>query len=831
VANLSLSSTDKDVAYEFGEFRFEPENARLLRGGALLHAEPKALQVLAVLIAAAGNLVERDALLDAVWGRVVVTPGTLTRLIAELRRLLEDEPAEPRFIATVHTRGYRWVAQVSAVGGNDQRRRLPERSVTLIGRESDLAALTTRLAAHRLVTLLGPGGTGKTQLALELGRRREGTTPQSAVWADLSTAVDALGCGQIVAANIEASEREDLAVEAMIARVIADRELLLVLDNCERVTRVVGALVRTLLARCGRLRILVTSQFALDLPEETLFHLAPLALPPPGWELERAPLDVLRQAASVRLLIERAQAVLPTFVIDGANARSLAEICRQLDGLPLALELAAARLATMSPQQLLAALDDRFALLARQVAAPDARHASLRGAIDWSYGLLEPGERELLDISGVFAGSFSADALVAVSGALQAGRFEVYNRVQSLVQKSLLTVERTPHEARYRLLDSVRAFARAQLAAGGGEAERLRRHAEFYARLALDADAELLGIDQLVWMDRLSTEWPNLKSAFEWARAPGGDPETAADLVTGLRWHFWIRGLYAEAGQWMRDISELAKGLSDIRLARLLNGTAIALWHQARVDEALTTAEQAAQLAERGAAFWEHGFALALTAWITGLSGDWGRTERATRMAQATRTGMRDFWLEGLAGMGSVFCATMCGEHAEALERIEEVSAQFERAEDRHMRMFVSAQRALQLFLLNRPFESGKALITLYGLASALENARGLTTVCEGTGYLASAAGDGAVATFLLGAAEGGRLRTGAPQFVHWQNAHATAKRQARNLLEGAAFESAWREGVRVGPRGATGTALEYLDQQRARGGLNKTGLTDPDRV
>ncbi|HXN45693.1 MAG TPA: winged helix-turn-helix domain-containing protein, partial [Bryobacteraceae bacterium] len=403
-----------DVAYEFGEFRFEPANARLLRSGTLLHAEPKALQVLALLIGAAGHLVERDALLDAVWGRVVVTPGTLTRLIAELRRLLEDQPAEPRFIATVHTRGYRWVAQLNVTGDHIDRRRLPERAVTLIGRDPDLAALGARLAAHRLVTLLGPGGTGKTQLALELGRRRETDMPQSVIWADLSTAVDALGCGQIVAASIEANEREDLAVEAMIARVIGDRELLLMLDNCERVTRVVGALVRTLMARCRRLHILVTSQFALDLPEETLYHLTPLALPPPGWELERAPLDALGQAASVRLLIERAQAVLPSFAIDATNAHSLADICRQLDGLPLALELAAARLATMSPQQLLAALDDRFALLARQVAAPIARHASLRGAIDWSYGLLEPGERELLNISGVFAGSFSADALVAV---------------------------------------------------------------------------------------------------------------------------------------------------------------------------------------------------------------------------------------------------------------------------------------------------------------------------------------------------------------------------------------------------------------------------------
>jgi len=829
---MSFPVAHNAVVYEFDEFRFEPANVRLLRSGTVLHAEPKALQVLALLIGAAGSLVERDTLLDAVWGRIIVTPGTLTRLIAGLRRLLDDDPGEPRYIATVHTRGYRWVAQVTAHGGGaTQRPRLPQRTVTLIGRDLDLSALHAHLARHRLVTVLGSGGAGKTQLVLECGRRRETEGLQAVVWADLSTAADGLSCNQIVASSIQANEREDLSLEATIARVIGDRELLLVLDNCERVTRVVGTLARTLLARCSRLQILVTSQFALDLPEEHLYHLAPLALPPPGWEQEPEPLEVLQRAASVRLLIERAQAVLSTFAVDAANARSLAEICRQLDGLPLALELAAARLSTMSPQQLLMALDDRFALLARQVAAPDARYASLRGAIDWSYGLLEPGERELLNVSGVFAGSFSADALVAVAGASPAGRFEIYNRVQSLVQKSLITVERTPHEVRYRLLDSVRAFARAQLAARGGETERLTRHAGFYARLALEADAELLGSDQLVWMDRLTTEWPNLKAAFEWARAPGGDPGAAADLVTGLRWHFWIRGLYAEAAQWMRDIAELAQGLSDTRQARLLNGTAIALWHQARVEEARTTAEQAAQLAEHGAAHWEHGFARAVGAWFAGLSGDRDRTERAARAAQAVLDGRRDYWLEGLAGMGGIFCATMCGQHAEALERAEVVSGLFARAEDRHMRMYVSAQRALQLYLLDRPLESGQALITLHELASALENVRGLTTVCEGTGYLAGAGGHGAIATFLLGAAEGGRLRTGAPQFAHWQSAHAAAKRQARALLDGAAFESAWQEGVRVGPRGATGAALEYLDRQRAAAGPSRTGLTDPDRV
>jgi non-specific serine/threonine protein kinase len=809
-------SSDLAVVYEFGEFRFEPANVRLLRRGAIVHAEPKALQVLAVLIGAAGNLVERDALLDNVWGRIVVTPGTLTRLIAELRRLLEDDPAEPRYIATVHTRGYRWIAQLTMPVGAACRPRLPERTVSLIGRDPDFAGLQARLASERLVTVLGPGGIGKTQLALEFGRRREDGAAHSVAWADLSTALDGLGCNQIVAASVEAHEREDLSIEATIARAIGDRELLLVLDNCERVTRAVGTLVRTLLAHCGRLRILVTSQFALDLPEEAVYDLAALALPPQGWEQEREPLEALQRADAIRLLTQRALAVLPTFTVDADNAHSVAEICRQLDGLPLALELAAARLAAMSPQQLLAALDDRFALLARQVSAPDARHASLRGAIDWSYGLLESSEQALLDACGVFAGSFSADALVAIAGVPQTGRYEVLNRIQSLVQKSLLTVERAPHEVRYRLLDSIRAFARARLTADGREHDLVFRHAGFYARLALEADAALLGADQVAWMDRLSAEWPNLKAAFEWARSPGGDRAAAADLVTGLRWHFWIRGLYAEAAQWMRDPIGLTQGLGDARTARLLNGVAIALWHQARVPEARQIAEFAAIAAERAAERWEQGFARALIAWITGLGGNLEDTERAGRAARAVIDEAGDPWLEGLAGFGGVFCAITCSRHAEAFELLRDVIANFARAPDRHMRMFVGGQRALLLYLLDRHRESGCEWEAVYGLARDLENARGLTAVCEGTGYLAIGAGEAALATFLLGAAEGGRLRTGAPQFAQWREPHAAAEQRAREVLGEAAFDSAWRDGIRVGPRQASTAALEFLHRQRA---------------
>jgi DNA-binding winged helix-turn-helix (wHTH) protein len=178
------------LIYEFDEFQFEPGNARLSRRGVLLHAEPKAMQVLEVLLDSHGSLVDRDTLLNLVWGRVIVTPGTLTRLIAELRRVLGDDPLKPRFIETIHTKGYRWIAAVASAKRTVSRSGPPERSIELIGRDEDLTQLQVIAATSRLLTLAGPGGTGKTQLALELARRRESQQPNSVVWIDLTAASD-----------------------------------------------------------------------------------------------------------------------------------------------------------------------------------------------------------------------------------------------------------------------------------------------------------------------------------------------------------------------------------------------------------------------------------------------------------------------------------------------------------------------------------------------------------------------------------------------------------------------------------------------------------------
>ena len=234
------------MIYEFDEFQFEPANARLSRRGVLLHAEPKALRVLEVLLEAKGSLVDRDTLLNLVWGRVIVTPGTLTRLIAELRRLLGDDSLKPRYIETVHTKGYRWIAAVASAQRATSRSAPPQRSIELIGRDDDLTQLQVIAATARLLTLAGPGGTGKTQLALELGRRREGQQPQSVVWIDLTAARNERALPGLVSTALDVQLPDGVDFASGVARAIGDRELLLLFDNCEHLAGNLAASLRTI---------------------------------------------------------------------------------------------------------------------------------------------------------------------------------------------------------------------------------------------------------------------------------------------------------------------------------------------------------------------------------------------------------------------------------------------------------------------------------------------------------------------------------------------------------------------------------------------------------
>ena len=262
------------------------------------------MQVLEVLLDGHGSLIDRDTLLNLVWGRVVVTPGTLTRLIAELRRVLGDDPLKPRFIETIHTKGYRWIAAVASAK-RASHSGPPERSIELIGRDEDLTQLQVIAATSRLLTLAGPGGTGKTQLALELARRRESQQPNSVVWIDLTAASDERALPGLITTALDVQLPDGADFASGVARAVGNRELLLLFDNCEHLAGTLSAGMRTILGRCAGVSIVCTSQATLDLPEETVFWVSPLKLPTSSWQTSDNPVAALLESSAVRLLRDR----------------------------------------------------------------------------------------------------------------------------------------------------------------------------------------------------------------------------------------------------------------------------------------------------------------------------------------------------------------------------------------------------------------------------------------------------------------------------------------------------------------------------------------------
>ncbi len=419
---------------------------------------------------------------------------------------------------------------------------VPVALTSLVGRAAHVAEVRVALAAHRLVTLTGPGGAGKTRLAAEAVRASSG--PAVLWWADLAGVPAGSGVEAAVAAatGTGLASAEDAAAE--LRRWIGTREAVLVLDTCEHVVDAVGRLVGVLVGGCPGLRVLATSRRPLGLPGEVVRPVPALSLPDPAGGL-----PAITASPAVQLFCERAAAVRPGFALDAANAADVATVCRLLDGLPLAIELAAGHAGALSPRKTAELLQDRLRLLG-DGDGRGGRHAGLRAAVDWSYGLLTGDEARFLDRLSVFAGTFSVEAGVEVAGAgLPTDGLRL---LLSLVRQSLVSVADDDH---FRLLDTIRASAAARLATRPEEAlAAADRHARWYARFAEDADRHLRGADQAGWLADLRTARADLRAALHHClRAAPPRPALGARIVCSLSWFWSYEGSFAEAQDWIAD--------------------------------------------------------------------------------------------------------------------------------------------------------------------------------------------------------------------------------------------------------------------------------------
>ena len=428
---------------------------------------------------------------------------------------------------------------------------LPPQLTSFVGREEAIASVEDLLAESRLLTLTGPGGTGKTRLALQVAAEVLADFADGAFFVDLQAITDPAVVPSEIATALGVAEDPGRPILDSLKDHLRDRELLLVLDNLEQVLGAAPAVLE-LVEAAPKLKVLVTSRAPLHLYGEREVPVPPLLLPDPA---HLPDLTSLSQYEAVALFIERAAAVRPDFAVTNENAPAVAELCVRLDGLPLAIELAASRVKLLSPQAILARLEQRLPLLAATARNLPERQRTLRGAIDWSYDLLDEPERRLLARLSVFAGGATLEAVEAVAGA--GGELDVLEGLGSLVDNSLLRrTETAEGEVRFGMLETIKEYAEDRLAESFDADETGRRHGGFFVAFAEEAEPHLTTAEQVTWLDRCEREHDNIRAALRRALEEG-DAETGLRIVSVL-WRFWQqRGHLREGLQWAEAVLAL----------------------------------------------------------------------------------------------------------------------------------------------------------------------------------------------------------------------------------------------------------------------------------
>ncbi len=477
-----MAAVTASVGYRFGHFEVQPDERRLLAGGQLVHLGAHAFDLLVALVERSGHLVTKDDLLGRVWGRVIVEENTLQSHISALRKVLGREA-----ITTVSGRGYRFALEVTRFSATataaTPNHNLPHFLASFIGREKEIAELSQLLGNARLLTLTGAGGCGKTRLAIVLAKQQVHAYPDGAWLVELAALTDAGLLPQAVATVLGVKERAGAALLDTLAEYLASRALLLVLDNAEHLIEACAQLSESLLQRCPRLVILVTSRERIGITGEQTYRVPSLSVP--DEESDTTP-ESIAAHESTRLFIERARLQQPQFAITARNAGAIASICRRLDGIALAIELAAPGVRTHSIEELCHRLDKRFELLAEGSRTALPRHRTLRSLIDWSYELLRDDEKTMLQ---------------------------------------------------HRLEDT------------GGRAAVRVRHRDYYLSLAEEADPKLRGAEQAEWLRRLEDEHENLRAGLEWSLVEAGS-KGGLRLCGALQRFWWTRGHFSEGRQW-----------------------------------------------------------------------------------------------------------------------------------------------------------------------------------------------------------------------------------------------------------------------------------------
>ncbi|QSE86100.1 protein kinase domain-containing protein [Rhodococcus koreensis] len=716
---------------------------------------------------------------------------------------------------------------------------LPLELTSFVGRRHELTEAKNLLGGSRLVTLTGIGGVGKTRLALRVAsavRREYADGVRLAELGELrkESLVDA------VAAAVGVRDQSARPVHEVLVEFLVPREVLVVLDNCEHMVDAVAELVGPLLRVCPRLRILATSREPLGIGGEAVLRVPSLGVPDP----ERTPsLRGLPTYDAVTLFAERAAAAVPGFALTDENAATVAGICHRLDGLPLPIELAAARLRAMSPEQILGRLTDRYTLLTRGSRGAPTRQQTLRLCIDWSFELCTAGEQLVWGQVAVFAGSFELDAAEQVCGE-GLDPDELLDTLTSLVEKSILIREEQGSVVRFRMLETLREYGYEKLEQTGMAVALRRRHRDWYEALALNAEADWISARQLDWIARLKREQPNLREALEFCITD--DLPNGIRIATALYWVWGSQGLYNESKRWLNNLLARHSGPPTVEWVKALYCASVMASMQGDF-------QAGAALVEKGRVATKQTDDPMMRALVDGAdgmlalyNGDPARSYPRLESAQAEfrKQGKRAHEISVRYGLGLAY--GLCGLVQQSVECYEHVLAITEKHGERMYRSYSLWALAIVLWRQGDTDRAMRLLEQSLVLTRQVHSPRVASSCLEALAWIACERRDESRAAVLLGAAEELARSMGAPTVVHsnllihqqeyelkirqklGESAFTTAHRRGRSLSFDAAIAYALHEQPSSASTPVDDTSPRLTKRERQVAELIAEGLTNP---
>jgi non-specific serine/threonine protein kinase len=697
-------------------------------------------------------------------------------LLADLRRLRQTDADRAR------------------IPDDHARHNLPAQLTSFVGRQREIEELRPLLASNRLVTLTGAGGCGKTRLALRVASERLDEFPHGVWLVDLGPLGEPTLLPQTIAATLGVREGDNRSLSEMLSEYFRHRRLLLVLDNCEHLIAACAQLVEPLLRAAPELHVLATSREALGIGGELVWRVPSLSVPASS---EQLTCETLPQYEAARLFTDRAATVSPAFGITADNAATVATICRRLDGIPLAIELAAARLNVLSVDQISDRLRDRFRLLTGGSRTVLARQRTLEATIDWSFDLLSESERILFCRISVFPGSWTLEAAEDVCAGGGIDREQMLDLISRLVDKSLVNVEGDGRgERRYRCLETVRQYGRDRLLRLGDAGRMRDQHLQFFLALARRAEPALIGADQTMWLQRLHIEEENLRAALEWCLEAPGQAETGLELAGVLSWFWTKRAYFAEGRKWLDQALVAGSGASPRLRAKALNFYGLIAAQQGDHATAVPALDRSLVLAREADDDAEVALSLGWQALVALDTGDVARSAQLASASQAAAIASGELWRQGPALLCLAHKAFAEGAAEQAFQLTAEALDLFRRRGDK----WALGQHLLDLayfqFLAGQYADaeatSREPIQLFYEVGDVLSLAGGFAILASAL----AAQGRANRSARLRGAIEAMLDRTGS-RFgdVYGESIAERWVSSARDLLGAAAYDAALAEG------------------------------------